>query len=39
MPYFDPLQIANAKFHSRSHDEIRVYDGAGNVIQTHEQDV
>jgi len=29
--------IACAKFHSRSHDAvIRVYDEAGNVIETHE---
>ena len=25
-----------AKFRSRSHAVIRVYDGAGNVIETHE---
>ena len=30
-------QSANAKFYSRSHDAvIRVYDDAGNVIETHE---
>jgi hypothetical protein len=30
--------IGFAKFYSRSHDAvIRVYDGAGNVIETHEQ--
>jgi len=29
--------IGYAKFHSRSHDAvIRVYDAAGNVIETHE---
>jgi hypothetical protein len=29
--------VEYAKFYSRSHDAvIRVYDGAGNVIQTHE---
>jgi len=34
----DDLQSSNAKFRSRSHDAvIRVYDDAGNVIQTHEQ--
>jgi len=36
-----PFAISNivdhAKFHSRSHDAvIRVYDAAGNVIETHE---
>jgi len=31
------MQSANAKFYSRSHDVvIRVYDEAGNVIETHE---
>jgi hypothetical protein len=40
--YGKPDAIANAigyaKFFSRSHDAvIRVYDGAGNVIETHEQ--
>jgi hypothetical protein len=31
------LQIAHAKFYSRSDDAvIRVYDAAGNVIETHE---
>jgi hypothetical protein len=39
--YGEPNAIANAigyaKFRSRSHDAvIRVYDGAGNVIETHE---
>jgi len=30
--------IGYAKFYSRSHDAvIRVYDNAGNVIETHEQ--
>ena len=30
--------IGYAKFFSRSHDAvIRVYDGAGNVIETHKQ--
>ena len=29
--------VFTAKFHSRSHDAaIRVYDDAGNVIETHE---
>ena len=29
--------IGDAKFFSRSHDDvIRVYDAAGNVIETHE---
>jgi len=32
-----PTQSATAKFFSRSHDAvIRVYDEAGNVIETHE---
>ena len=40
--YGEPNPIGNAigyaKFFSRSHDAvIRVYDGAGNVIETHEQ--
>ena len=40
--YGEPSAVANAigyaKFHSRSHDAvIRVYDAAGNVIETHEQ--
>jgi hypothetical protein len=40
--YAGPDGVANAigyaKFRSRSHDAvIRVYDDAGNVIQTHEQ--
>jgi len=31
------LDVGYAKFFSRSHDAvIRVYDGAGNVIETHE---
>ena len=31
--------ISYAKFYSRSHDAvIRVYDDAGNVIETHEHD-
>jgi hypothetical protein len=39
--YGEPNAISNAidyaKFRSRSHDAvIRVYDGAGNVIETHE---
>jgi hypothetical protein len=39
--YAGPTAISNAisfaKFYSRSHDAvIRVYDEAGNVIQTHE---
>jgi len=39
--YAPPNAISNAieyaKFRSRSHDAvIRVYDGTGNVIQTHE---
>jgi len=34
----DPAAINNATFYSRSHDAvIRVYDSAGNVIDTHEQ--
>ena len=33
----DPNVIRHAKFYSRSHDAvIRVYDAAGNVIETHE---
>ena len=40
--YGDPNAVSNAicyaKFRSRSHDAvIRVYDAAGNVIETHEQ--
>jgi hypothetical protein len=40
--YGEPDAIGNAisyaKFYSRSHDAvIRVYDEAGNVIETHEQ--
>jgi len=39
--YAEPSAVANAigyaKFYSRSHDAvIRVYDAAGNVIETHE---
>jgi hypothetical protein len=39
--YGEPNKVANAigfaKFSSRSHDAvIRVYDDAGNVIETHE---
>jgi predicted phosphoribosyltransferase len=31
------IQLMHAKFYSRSHDAvIRVYDGAGNMIETHE---
>jgi hypothetical protein len=39
--YGDPDAITNAvgyaKFYSRSHAAIRVYDQAGKVIETHEQ--
>jgi hypothetical protein len=36
--YGEPNVIGNAKFYSRSHDAvIRVYDGTGNVMETHEQ--
>jgi hypothetical protein len=36
--YGEPHPIGYAKFYSRSHDAvIRVYDEAGNVIETHEQ--
>ena len=40
--YGEPEAISNAvgyaKFRSRSHDAvIRVYDDAGNVLETHEQ--
>jgi hypothetical protein len=40
--YAEPNAVSNAigyaKFRSRSHHEvIRVYDAAGNVIETHEQ--
>ena len=36
--YGDPDAIGYAKFFSRSHDAvIRVYDEAGNVIETYEQ--
>jgi hypothetical protein len=32
-----PMQLGYAKFFSRSHDAvIRVYDAAGNLIETHE---
>jgi hypothetical protein len=35
--YGEPDAIGYAKFHSRSHDAvIRVYNEAGNVIETHE---
>jgi len=35
--YGEPNAISYAQFHSRSHDAvIRVYDAAGNVIETHE---
>jgi hypothetical protein len=35
--YGEPNAISNAKHRSRSHDAvIRVYDAAGNVIETHE---
>jgi hypothetical protein len=35
--YGEPNAVSNAKFRSRSHDAvIRVYDDAGNVIETHE---
>ncbi len=39
--WYEPNAISNAvgyaKFYSRSHDAlIRVYDSAGNVIETHE---
>jgi len=35
--YGEPNAIDYAKFRSRSHDAvIRVYDDAGNVIETHE---
>ena len=35
--YGEPDAIGYAKFYSRSHDGvIRVYDEAGNVIETHE---
>ena len=36
--YADPNAIGHAKFFSRSHYAvIRVFDEAGNVIETHEQ--
>ena len=35
--YAEPNAISNAKFFSRSHDAvIRVFDEAGNLIDTHE---
>ena len=35
--YIEPNAISNAKFRSRSHHAvIRVYDEAGDVIETHE---
>ena len=35
--YGEPNAISNAKFRSRSHNAlIRVYDDAGNVLETHE---
>jgi len=38
--YGEPTAVSNAigyaKFFSRSHAVIRVYDEAGNVIETHE---
>jgi hypothetical protein len=35
--YGEPNAVANAKFYSRSHYAVvRVYDEAGNVIETHE---
>jgi hypothetical protein len=35
--YGEPNAVGNAKFFSRSHDAvIRIYDEAGNVIETHE---
>jgi hypothetical protein len=36
--YGQPDAISYAKFRSRSHDAvIRVYDEAGNMVETHEQ--
>jgi hypothetical protein len=36
--YGEPNAVSNAKGHSRSHHAvIRIYDAAGNVIETHEQ--
>ena len=36
--YGEPNAVSNAKHFSRSHDAvIRVYDDAGNVIETHER--
>jgi hypothetical protein len=33
----EPNAISNGRFYNRSHDAvIRVYDDAGNVIETHE---
>ena len=38
LSYGEPNAISYAKFRSRSHDAvIRVYDAAGNVIETHER--
>jgi hypothetical protein len=38
LSYGEPNAIEYAKFRSRSHyAEIRVYDEAGNVIETHER--
>jgi hypothetical protein len=35
--YGEPNAVSYARFYSRSHDAvIRVYDEAGNVIETHE---
>jgi hypothetical protein len=35
--YAEPNAVSYAKFFSRSHDAvIRVYDSAGNAIETHE---
>jgi hypothetical protein len=35
--YGEPDAISCAKFFSRSHDAVvRIYDGAGNVIETHD---
>jgi hypothetical protein len=40
LSYGEPNAISYAKFYSRSHDAvIRVYDEAGNVIETHEHAV
>ena len=36
--YGEPNAVSNAKVRSRSHHAvIRIYDAAGNVIETHEQ--